>query len=138
MTKDVLPSSLGLRNIALLDGVAPERLAALARECAWRNCEAGQRIISRDAGDRDMYMIASARERVADQHEPAQGGRAARKQHVWQEHRVGRCRSACWSRSCPSAAASCVRRANRLPAATLFSILQLPRRSSPRIREEGR
>jgi len=64
MTKDVLPSSLGLRTIALLDGVAPERLAALARECAWRNCEAGQRIISRDAGDRDMYMIVSGRVRV--------------------------------------------------------------------------
>lgn len=64
MPEDVLPSSLGLRTIALLDGVAPERLAALARECAWRNCEAGQRIISRDAGDRDMYMIVSGRVRV--------------------------------------------------------------------------
>jgi len=64
MPKDVLPSSLGLRSIALLEGLAPERLAAIARECAWRHCEAGQHIISRDAGDRDMYLIVSGRARV--------------------------------------------------------------------------
>ena len=64
MPKDVLPSSLGLRGIALLEGLAPERLAAIARECAWRHCEAGQHIISRDAGDRDMYLIVSGRARV--------------------------------------------------------------------------
>jgi len=64
MAKDVLPSSLGLRGIALLEGLAPERLAALARECAWRNYDAEQRIISRDAGDRDMYLIVSGRVRV--------------------------------------------------------------------------
>lgn len=64
MPKDVLPSSLGLRSIALLEGLAPERLAAIARECAWRNYEAGQHIISRDAGDRDVYLIVSGRARV--------------------------------------------------------------------------
>ncbi len=64
MPKDVLPSSLGLREIALLEGLSPARLATLARECAWRNYAAGQRIISRDAGDRDLYLIASGRVRV--------------------------------------------------------------------------
>ncbi|MEX2242153.1 MAG: Crp/Fnr family transcriptional regulator [Burkholderiales bacterium] len=64
MPEDILPSSLGLRDIALLEGLAPERLAALARECAWRNYAAEQRIISRDAGDRDLYLIVSGRVRV--------------------------------------------------------------------------
>jgi len=58
------PSSLGLRGITLLDGVPPARLDVLARECAWRNVEAGKRIISRAAKDRDVYFIASGRVRV--------------------------------------------------------------------------
>jgi len=58
------PSSLGLRGVALLEGVPPARLDALARECAWRNVEAGKRIISRAAKDRDVYFIASGRVRV--------------------------------------------------------------------------
>jgi CRP-like cAMP-binding protein len=64
MPRDQQPSSLGLRGIGLLDGLAPERLEALARECAWRNCAAGQQIITRDADDRDLYMIVSGRVRV--------------------------------------------------------------------------
>ena len=64
MAKSVLPSSLGLRGIALLDGLPAARLEALARECAWRNYAADQRIIARDAGDRDVYLIVSGRVRV--------------------------------------------------------------------------
>jgi CRP-like cAMP-binding protein len=64
MPRDQQPSSLGLRGIGLLDGLAPERLEALARECAWRNCAAGQQIITRDADDRDLYLIVSGRVRV--------------------------------------------------------------------------
>jgi CRP/FNR family transcriptional regulator, cyclic AMP receptor protein len=64
MTKSASPSALGLKGIALLEGIAPERLEALARECAWRRYEAGQSIISRDAPDRDMYFIVSGRVRV--------------------------------------------------------------------------
>lgn len=60
----VQPSSLGLRGIALLEGLSAARLEALARECAWRNYEAGQRIISRDAPDRDVYFLVSGRARV--------------------------------------------------------------------------
>jgi CRP/FNR family transcriptional regulator, cyclic AMP receptor protein len=64
MAKPAPPSSLGLRGIALLAGFAPERLEALAHECAWRRYEAGQSIISRSAPDRDLYFIVSGRVRV--------------------------------------------------------------------------
>jgi CRP/FNR family transcriptional regulator, cyclic AMP receptor protein len=64
MPRDQQPSSLGLRNIALLDGLTPERLDALARECAWRRCTPDQQIISRDSDDRDLYLIVSGRVRV--------------------------------------------------------------------------
>jgi CRP-like cAMP-binding protein len=58
------PSALGLRRVALLAGLADEALEALARECAWRNVAAGQRIVSRDAKDRDVYLIVAGRARV--------------------------------------------------------------------------
>ena len=58
------PSALGLRGIALLKGLSTASLEALARECAWRNFAAGQRIISRDAKDRDVYVVVSGRARV--------------------------------------------------------------------------
>lgn len=58
------PSALGLRGIALLAGLSTASLEALARECAWRNFAAGQRIISRDAKDRDLYVVVSGRARV--------------------------------------------------------------------------
>jgi CRP-like cAMP-binding protein len=64
MPKEVQPSILGLRSIKLLEGLSEERLEALARECAWRNYEADQRIISRDAPDRDVYLLVSGRVRV--------------------------------------------------------------------------
>jgi CRP-like cAMP-binding protein len=64
MARPAQPSSLGLRGIALLEGLSTERLEAIARECAWRNFEPGQRIISRDAPDRDLYLIVSGRVRV--------------------------------------------------------------------------
>jgi CRP-like cAMP-binding protein len=58
------PSALGLRRVALLEGLPDAALEALARECAWRNVAAGQRIVSRDAKDRDVYMIVAGRARV--------------------------------------------------------------------------
>jgi CRP-like cAMP-binding protein len=64
MPHDQQPSSLGLRCVALLEGLAPERLDALARECAWRNYAPGQQVISRAADDRDLYLIVSGRVRV--------------------------------------------------------------------------
>ncbi|MGH8682305.1 MAG: Crp/Fnr family transcriptional regulator [Burkholderiales bacterium] len=58
------PSALGLRRISLLAGLSAASLEALARECAWRNFAAGQGIISRNANDRDVYLIVSGRVRV--------------------------------------------------------------------------
>jgi CRP/FNR family cyclic AMP-dependent transcriptional regulator len=58
------PSSLGLRGIDLLHDLPVERLDAIGRQCAWRNYEAGQRLISREADDRDLHMIVSGTVRV--------------------------------------------------------------------------
>lgn len=64
MSRTVYPSSLGLRSIALLEGLAPEKLDAVARQCVWRNYEAGKRIISRNADDRDVYLLVKGRVRI--------------------------------------------------------------------------
>src|SRR5688500_3410872 len=64
MSRAVHPSSLGLRLIALLEGLAPEKLDAIARQCVWRNYEAGKRIISRNADDRDVYLLVKGRVRI--------------------------------------------------------------------------
>lgn len=64
MSTVVQASILGLRGIALLEGVPHERLEALARECAWRRCEPGQRIISRNAPERDVHLIIAGRVRI--------------------------------------------------------------------------
>jgi CRP/FNR family transcriptional regulator, cyclic AMP receptor protein len=64
MAKPAQPTSLGLRSVALLAGLSAQRLETLARECAWRNFDAKQSIISRAAPDRDLYFIVSGRVRV--------------------------------------------------------------------------
>ena len=64
MPVDVSPSGLGLRGIALLEGLASERFDTIARACRWRNYAADQRVISREADDRDVYLIVSGRVRV--------------------------------------------------------------------------
>jgi CRP-like cAMP-binding protein len=64
MAKSAQPSSLGLRGIALLEGLPQERLEALARACAWRNVAAGSRIISRSGQERDVFFIVGGRVRV--------------------------------------------------------------------------
>jgi CRP/FNR family transcriptional regulator, cyclic AMP receptor protein len=58
------PSTLGLRGVALLEGLAPERLEALARACMWRSYQAGQPIVSRVSPDRDVHLVVSGRVRV--------------------------------------------------------------------------
>jgi CRP/FNR family cyclic AMP-dependent transcriptional regulator len=57
-------SALGLRRIALFDGLSDATLEALARQCAWRHCAPDQVIISRDADDRSVYFIVAGRVRV--------------------------------------------------------------------------
>ena len=64
MTRSDQAVSLGLRNIELLAGLSAERLDAIARQCAWRNHDKGQSIISRDADDGGVYFLAAGRVRV--------------------------------------------------------------------------
>jgi CRP-like cAMP-binding protein len=64
MPKIAEPSVLGLRGIKLLAGLSTERLEALAKECAWRRYEAEQRIISRNAPDRDVHLLVAGKVRV--------------------------------------------------------------------------
>jgi CRP-like cAMP-binding protein len=56
--------SLALRRIDLLADLSPERLEAIARQCAWRNHEKGQSIISRESDDGSVYFLAGGRVRV--------------------------------------------------------------------------
>jgi CRP/FNR family transcriptional regulator, cyclic AMP receptor protein len=64
MSREFQPSSLGLRKIDLLIGLSVQRLDAISRQCAWRHYEAGQRLVARDASDRDLHMIVSGTVRV--------------------------------------------------------------------------
>ncbi|HEX2828878.1 MAG TPA: Crp/Fnr family transcriptional regulator [Burkholderiales bacterium] len=48
----------------LLSGLDDTVLEALAPECCWRRYVAGQRVISRDARDNDVYLIVSGRVRI--------------------------------------------------------------------------
>ncbi|MDB5946397.1 MAG: Cyclic nucleotide-binding protein, partial [Ramlibacter sp.] len=61
MSKDIQASTQGLRGIQLLDGLPQQRLEALARECTWRQYDAGGRIISRNANDTDVSFVISGR-----------------------------------------------------------------------------
>jgi CRP-like cAMP-binding protein len=62
--KPVEPSVLGLKRVRLLAGVPASALERLAQLCRWRHCPAGQRVISREAPDQDVYLIVSGRVRV--------------------------------------------------------------------------
>ena len=64
MSKPIQPSSLGLREIDLLQGLPPQRLDEISQRCAWRRYEAGQLLVARDAGDRDLYFIVTGTVRV--------------------------------------------------------------------------
>lgn len=68
----VQPSSLGLRSIELLQGLSPQRLDQISRDCAWRHFEAGQTLIAREQDDRDLHMIVAGAVRVTSY---SQGGR---------------------------------------------------------------
>lgn len=57
-------SILGLKRIKLFTGLPDNILADLAEQCVWRHCHSGQRVISRDSRDRDVYLVVSGRVRV--------------------------------------------------------------------------
>ncbi len=58
-------SALGLRGIRLLDGLAPERLDALAGRCRWRGYDKGQTILSRTDACRDVHLLVAGRVQIA-------------------------------------------------------------------------
>jgi CRP/FNR family cyclic AMP-dependent transcriptional regulator len=53
------PSLLGLRQVKLLVELPAGALEQLARDCRWRRYLPGQRVISRDAADSDVYLIVT-------------------------------------------------------------------------------
>ena len=55
----VEPSLLGLRQIRFLRDLPEPALEQLARDCRWRRYSAAQQVISRDAPDRDVYLIVT-------------------------------------------------------------------------------
>jgi CRP/FNR family transcriptional regulator, cyclic AMP receptor protein len=57
-------SVLGLQRNLLLEGLELPALQQLARHCRWRRFAAYQQIISREADDRDVYLIIAGRVRV--------------------------------------------------------------------------
>jgi CRP-like cAMP-binding protein len=63
-----LPSArialVGLRSIRLLDGLDTAALEGLASSLEWRNCHAGQQVITRNAPDRDVYLVISGKVQV--------------------------------------------------------------------------
>ncbi len=54
-----------LRTIQMVAGLPEDVLQQLTAQCAWRSYRAGQQIISREARDRQVYMIVAGRVRVA-------------------------------------------------------------------------
>ena len=59
MPRPAQPSSLGLRRIDLLQGLSSDRLDAISRNCVWRTCSAGRRLVTREDADRDVHFIVS-------------------------------------------------------------------------------
>jgi len=53
------PSLAALRSIGMLARAGDDVLRALAEPCTWRRFEAGQRVLSKDARDRDVYLVIS-------------------------------------------------------------------------------
>jgi CRP-like cAMP-binding protein len=57
-------SAIGLKSVKLFEGLSPAALEELAARCRWRRYSAGQRIISRDAPDHDVYFVTAGKVQV--------------------------------------------------------------------------
>ena len=53
-----------LDDIAILQGIPPERLARVAVECGWRSYDRGTEILSANSESTDVFLIAEGRVRV--------------------------------------------------------------------------
>jgi CRP/FNR family cyclic AMP-dependent transcriptional regulator len=64
-----LPSNrtalVGLQRIGILEGLELPVIESLAARLNWRRARADERVISRDAADRDIYMVVGGRVKVA-------------------------------------------------------------------------
>jgi len=64
----VLPSArtalLGLRGVRLLEGLDTPALESLAGSLDWRRFQAGQQVITRNAPDRDVYLVIAGKVQV--------------------------------------------------------------------------
>ncbi len=54
-------SSLGLKHIALLQGLSRERLEQLAARCLWQSLPAGKPLLLRSECKSDVYFLVSGR-----------------------------------------------------------------------------
>jgi CRP-like cAMP-binding protein len=61
---NVQPSTLGLKQVGMLQGLSQERLEILAGQCNWRRVEPGQVIVARNSPDRDVHFVVTGRVRV--------------------------------------------------------------------------
>ena len=57
-------SSLGLRQIALLQGLSPDRLEQIAELCVWHTLPAGKPLLRRWERESDVFFLVSGRLRV--------------------------------------------------------------------------
>jgi len=58
------PSVVGLKRIKMLDGLPVAALEGIAARCRWRRYASGQRIISMQAPDNDVYFVVSGQVQV--------------------------------------------------------------------------
>jgi CRP/FNR family cyclic AMP-dependent transcriptional regulator len=58
------PSTLGLRQVKLLEGLTDEAFERVARVCVWRRFEAGQAVITHSSRSRDLYIVVAGRVRI--------------------------------------------------------------------------
>jgi len=58
------PSVVGLQSIRLLEGLPVAALERIAVHCRWRRYAAGERIISREAPDTDVYFVVGGQVQV--------------------------------------------------------------------------
>lgn len=64
MNTPTRPSSLGLRQLDLLQGLSMQRLEEIGAVCTWRTCEPGQRLVAREDGDRHVHFIVAGSVRI--------------------------------------------------------------------------
>jgi CRP-like cAMP-binding protein len=64
MPQDLAASLLGLRRIALLEGLPDDALAAVAASSAWRSHARGRLVLTRGATDRSLQFVVAGRVRV--------------------------------------------------------------------------